>query len=172
MSFLHFLTIPVLIVLIYFLWKLLRDEALFVPLPMNTVRKILEYANPSEKDVLYDLGSGDGRVIIEASKKYGCRSVGVEKNRLLCWITQRKIKKEKLEEKIKIVNSDIFECKIDDATIVIMYLSHRLTQELKGKLKKELKKGTRIFSASHPIEGWKPVKKFKTGHFYTYEYVI
>ncbi|MBI2547212.1 MAG: hypothetical protein HYW23_02070 [Candidatus Aenigmarchaeota archaeon] len=73
---------------------------------------------------------------------------------------------------MRIIKNDLFKEDIRDATIVVIYLSHKLTQQLKMKFRKELKKGTRIVSASHQIDGWKIIRRIKTGHFYSYLYVV
>jgi predicted RNA methylase len=162
------LIIPLLLVL----KSLITQSGFFVPLPMGTVRKILKLANIRKNDVLYDLGCGDGRIIISAAKEYGIKSVGIEKNGFLAWICRRKVKKNNLENKVKVIQDDIFNQDLSRATIVVMYLTQKLNDKLKPKLEKELKKGTRVISASHILKGWKEVKKIKTGHFYTYLYKI
>jgi len=159
----------------FFLWgivKLARQEGFFVPLPMGTVRKMLRLANIKKGDVLYDLGSGDGRVVIEAAKTYGIYAVGIEKNILLYLISRLNIKIRKLEGRIKILNKDFFKENLNEANIVTIYLTPKLNKKLEPKFKKELKRGARIVSAAHEIEGWRPIKKIKTGHFWVYLYKI
>lgn len=148
------------------LWlELVRNEAPPIPLPKDTIRKMLRLANVKKNDVVYDLGSGDGRIVSIASKEFNAKSIGIEKNRFMVWLSRMKNPGE------KIIHNDIFKQNISDATVVVMYLSHKLTQRLKPKLLK-LKKGTRIVSTSHPIEGWKEVRKIRTGHFYSYLYKV
>jgi predicted RNA methylase len=161
-----------LIPLLLAMSSLITQSGFFVPLPMATVRKILKCAKIRKTDVLYDLGSGDGRVVITAAKEYGIRAVGIEKNRLLAWISKLRVKRNGLEDRVKIINKNIFNTNLSDASIVVLYLTQRLNDELKPKLEKELEKGTRVLSASHIFKGWKEVKKIKTGHFYTYLYKI
>lgn len=160
------LAIPLIIPLVI----LVTQSGLFVPLPMYTVRKILRLAKIRKNDILYDLGSGDGRVVIEAAKRYGIKTVGIEKNKLLAWISRMKVKRNEIENRVKIINGDIFKQDLSDASIVVVYLTQKLNEKLKPKLERELKKGTRVISASHVFKGWKEVKKIKTGHFYTYLY--
>lgn len=160
------------VICVWLLYKLIRQEAIFVFLPMGTVREILKLANIRKNDVLYDLGCGDGRIVISAAKEYGIKAVGIEKNDFLVWICKRKVKKNNLEDKVKIIKDDIFNQNLSNATIVVMYLTQKLNDKLKPKLEKELKKGTRVISASHIFKGWKEIKKIKTGHFYTYLYEI
>jgi len=166
----------ILLILVIFFLKilidLLRNEAIFVPLPKGTIRKILRLANVSEQDVVYDLGSGDGRVLVIAAEEFGAKAVGIEKNWLLYKLSKWKIRKSKLSNRIKIIHDNFFNQKISDATVIVVYLSKKLNNELEPKLKEELKKGTRIVSAAHQFSGLKLVKKIKTGHFYSYLYII
>ncbi|MBI2084621.1 MAG: class I SAM-dependent methyltransferase [Candidatus Aenigmarchaeota archaeon] len=154
----------------FFTWlliELVRDEAIPIPLPKDTIRQMLKLAKVSKKDVVYDLGSGDGRIVRIAAKEFGAKAVGVEKNRLLVWLSRKMV-----GNKGRIVHGDIFEENLNKADVIVMYLSHKLVQQLKPKLEKELKKGAGIVSASHPIEGWKEVERIRTGHFYSYLYKI
>lgn len=159
--------------LLFWLWlELVRNEALPIPLPRDTIRKMLKLANVKKNEMVYDLGSGDGRVLIIAAKEFHARAVGIEKNRLLVWLSRWIIRRDNLQDRIKLIHGDIFKENLRNADVILMYLSHKLTQKLKQKFEKELKKGTRIISASHPIEEWKEVKKIKTGYFYSYLYKI
>jgi len=165
-----------LLVITAFLLKawldLIRGEAIFVPLPKNTIRKMLKKANVSSKDIVYDLGCGDGRVLIIAAKEFGARAIGIEKNWLLSKISEWRVKRENLEKKVRIINGDFFRINLSEATVIFTYLSKKLNKQLEPKLRRELKRGTRIVSASHEFKGLKLVKKFRTGHFYSYLYVI
>jgi predicted RNA methylase len=152
--------------------KLATQQSIFIPLPMSTVKKILTNAKIKENDVLYDLGSGDGRIIVTVAKNYGIKAVGFEKNRILAWITKIKIKRSKLNDKVKIVNGNFFKQNLSNANIIVLYLTQKLNDKIQPKLERELKKGTRVISASHIFKGWKEYKKVKTGHFYTYFYKI
>ncbi len=158
-------------ILLWILIELFRDEAIPVPLPKNTIRKMLKLARTKKNETFYDLGSGDGRTLVLASKEFGTKSFGIEKNRLLVWWTRLRIRRNKLQNKIKVVHGDIFKESYDNADVILIYLSHKLTQKLKPVFEK-LKKGTRIVSASHTIDGWKEVEKIRTGHFYSYLYKI
>ncbi len=149
------------------LWlELARNEAPPIPLSKNAIRRMLKLANVKKNDTVYDLGSGDGRVLEITSKEFNAKAVGIEKNRLLVWLSRKRLPNS------RIIRNDLFKEDISDATVVVIYLSHKLTQKLKPKFKSELIKGTRIVSASHPIEGWKEIKKIRTGHFYSYLYKI
>lgn len=152
--------------------ELVRNEAPPIPLPKDTIRKMLKLADVKRNDVVYDLGSGDGRTVIMATKEFGSKAIGIEKNRLLVWLSRRMVRKNNLQNKTKIIHNDIFKENLRNADVILMYLSHKLTQKLKSKFEKELRRGTRIVSASHPVIAWEEVKRIKTGHFYSYLYKI
>jgi predicted RNA methylase len=158
--------------LVYIWFKLLVAEAIFIPLPMSTVRKMLRLARIRRDDVLYDLGAGDGRVIITAAKDYGCEVVGIERSRLIAALCKWNIKRSGLNNRIKLLEKNYFDVNLSKATVVTAYLSQRQNNMLAPKLKKELRKGARIISASHTFPGLREVRKIRTGHFYTRLYKI
>ncbi|MGC8993383.1 MAG: methyltransferase domain-containing protein [Candidatus Aenigmatarchaeota archaeon] len=165
--------LAIITVFLFKVWiDLLRNEAIFVPLPKNTIRKMLRVAKISDKDIVYDLGCGDGRVLVIAAKEFGAKAIGIEKSYLLSKIAEWKIKKEKLDDKVRIINKDFFKVNLSNATVIFAYLSKKINRKLEPKLKRELKKGTKILSASHEFNSFKLVKKFKTGHFYSYFYIV
>ena len=157
-------------VLIYFLVLLARNEAVYIPLPQETIDSMLKMAEIGPDDVLFDLGSGDGRVVIAAAKKYGIRAVGIEKSRMLAWLSKRAVRKNMLEDRVYIVNGDFFKQDLSDATVVTAYLSQKINDRLEQKLRKELKQGTRILSADHTFN-FEERAKAKTGHFWTHLYM-
>jgi len=146
------------------------QSGFFVPLPMETVRKILRSAKIKKNDVLYDLGSGDGRIVITAAKEYGIKTVGIEKNSILQWLSKWNLKRHSVLDRVKLIKDDFFKHDLSDANVVIVYLTPRLNAKLKPKLERELRKGSRVISASHVFKGWKEVAKIKTGHFHSYLY--
>ena len=157
----------------FYMWiKLISFEAIFVPLPRSTIRKMLELAKVKSSDVLYDLGAGDGRVLIMATKEYDCKSIGIERSSLVAALCRYNVKKSGLKEKIKLIEGNYFDVNLSKATIITAYLSQKQNNLLVPKLKRELKKGTRIVSASHTFPGLRRMKKIRTGHFYTYLYKI
>jgi len=172
MLLLHLFLALALLFLLKLLLDLLRNEALYFPLPKETIRRALKLAGVKPGDVVYDLGSGDGRVLIIAAKEFGARAVGVEKNWFLYKLSKWLVKRSKLSDRVKVVHGDLFKQSISNASVVLVYLSQKLNRELEPKLKRELRKGTRIVSASHKFYGLKLKKKVKTGHFYTYLYII
>jgi len=154
------------------IWKLYRQEGFFVPLPMKTVRQMLELADVNSADVVYDLGSGDGRTVIEAVNAYKAKkAVGIEIGTLADLLAKIRMKWKRADKnKVKLIKGDMFGEGIGDATVVTFYLTPKLAEMLKPKMEKELRKGTRVVSAAHEVPGWTPIKKIKTGHFWTYLY--
>lgn len=157
-------------VLIYFLVLLARNEAVYIPLPQETIDSMLKMAEIGPDDVLFDLGSGDGRVVIAAAKRYGIRAVGIEKSVMLAWLSKRAVRKNKLEDRVEIVNRDFLEQDLSEATVVTVYLSKKTNARLESKLRNELKQGAKILSADHTFN-FKERAKVKTGHFWTHLYV-
>ena len=151
---------------------LMRNEAVFFPLPKNTIRKLLKAVDLKKKERLIDLGSGDGRVLIIAAEEFSATAIGIEKNPLLYLISRFNIKRKGLDGLIKVIYGNFFNYTIKDADVVFLYLSKKINKKLEPKLVKELKKGTRIVSAAHQLPSLEYVKKIKTGHFFSYIYVL
>ncbi|MCX8028836.1 MAG: class I SAM-dependent methyltransferase [Brevinematales bacterium] len=124
-------------------WKL---GAAWDPTPMRVINKVLNYLEPKPTDVIYDLGCGDGRFIIEAVKKYNCKAVGIEIDPIRYLITKIRVKKLGLKDKIKVVWADFFKYPINEATIVFCFLTEEANRKLEIKLSKELSYGTIIVS--------------------------
>ena len=158
-------------VLLYFLYRLARNEAIFIPLPQKTIDEMLRMAEISRDDVLYDLGSGDGRVLVAAAKQFAVTAVGIEKSWVLVWLSKRKIARNGLKDKVQVVNADFFNQDLSEATVVTAYLSQKINKRLEEKLRRELKEGTRILSADHTFN-FTEKAKMKTGHFWTHLYII
>ena len=120
---------------------------------------IIDFADIKKDDILYDLGSGDGRILVEAAKK-NISVIGIEHNLLLNWIAKRKTRKLR---NVKIIQGNIFRQDISKATIIVAYLSRKVTRKLQEKIKRETKDGTKIILVDHPFINWKPVKITKVG---------
>ena len=157
-------------ILAYFFILLARNKAVFVPLSQKTIDVMLRMADVGPDDLLFDLGSGDGRVVIAAAKKYGSRAVGIEKSKILAWFSKKAVKKNGVQDKVRIVNADFFAEDLSEASVVTAYLSRKTNRRLEPKLRKELKEGTRILSADHTLK-LPEIAKAKTGHFWTHLYV-
>jgi len=135
-----------------------RSVAPYVPTPPMVVERMLTIADVKPKDIVYDLGSGDGRIVIAAAQDMGAKSVGVELNTILAEDTTKRIKELGLEERARIIQGDLREVDLSEATVVTLYLLTSSNLELKPMFEKQLKPGTRIVSHDFVIMGWTPVK--------------
>jgi cyclopropane fatty-acyl-phospholipid synthase-like methyltransferase len=127
--------------------KPLREpDVIFVPTPAEVVTAMLKLANVSAKDLVYDLGCGDGMIVTAAAKEFGAHAVGVDINPVRVKEANERVTKAGVTDKVKILNEDLFETNIGQATVVTLYLLQTLNQKLIPKLNKELKPGTRIVS--------------------------
>lgn len=162
----------VIFYLLKILIDLVRGQAIYFPLPKNTIRKMLRLAKANKEDILYDLGSGDGRVLIIAVKEFNVKkAVGIEKSFLLYLISKFIVKINKLDERIEIKWNDFFKESISNATIITAYLNYGVMEKLEKKILEECK-NIRIVSAAHQFPNLKYKKKIKTGHFYCYLYEL
>lgn len=154
----------------------LREPDIFyLPTPQPVVEAMLEMAEVTSKDVIYDLGSGDGRIPITAAKKYGARGVGIDiQPKMVKQATENAIK-EGVADKVTFLNADIYEYDFSDATVVTLYLLPRLNEKLIPQLKK-LKPGTRIVSHSfkmgHTGEAWPADKELEVDGRMIYYWVV
>jgi predicted RNA methylase len=130
----------------------------FVATPTPVVRQMLILADLKPGEVLYDLGSGDGRAVIIAAKDFGAESVGVELRDDLAKRALDSIQKLDLKEKTRIIQKDIFNVNLSSANVVFLYLTTSANEKIKPKLEAELKPGTRVVSHDYEILGWKPLK--------------
>jgi protein-L-isoaspartate O-methyltransferase len=137
----------------------------YVPSPHQIVERMLELAKIKPGEKVYDLGSGDGRVVIAAAQKYDAKAVGIELSSRLVRSSQEEIKRLGLADKASVVHGDVFEADLGDADVVILYLMRDSNNTLKPKLEKSLKPGTRVISHDYEIEGWKPVAEEKVDAF-------
>jgi ubiquinone/menaquinone biosynthesis C-methylase UbiE len=136
-------------------------EVASIPTPMETVAEMLRLANLKKGDVLYDLGSGDGRVVFEAARKYGVRAVGVEIKPHLVEEANRRAKDEGLEKLARFVHADMFRLNLRQATVVTLYLSDSLNERLLPKLLRELRPGSRIVSHDFRMGDWQPEQSIR-----------
>ena len=127
----------------------------FTPTRHATADAMLQLAGVTASDVVYDLGSGDGRILIIAAQKYGATGVGVEIDPRLVEQSWRNANDAEVAHRVKFVVGDLFETDFSDATVVTMYLSPSILNQLAPKLR-SLKPGTRIVSHQFPIRGWPP----------------
>jgi len=125
-----------------------KKDVVFVPTPQEVVDEMLKVANVKSGDVVYDLGSGDGRIPITAAKVHGARGVGIDICDIRIEEATANLKAAGVGDKVKFLKADMFQTDIKEATVVTMYLLPTLNVRLIPKLNKELKPGTRIVSHS------------------------
>lgn len=130
----------------------------FVATPTPVVRQMLILADLKPGEVLYDLGSGDGRAVIMAAKDFGATSVGVELRDDLAKRALDSIQTLELTENTSIIQKDIFTVNLSAANVVFLYLTTSANEKIKPKLEAELEPGTRVVSHDYEILGWKPLK--------------
>lgn len=131
----------------------------FVPTPQNVVDAMLKLANVKKGDVLYDLGSGDGRLVITAAKQYGVRGTGIDIDPQRIQEANANAKQAGVTDLVQFKNQDLFEANFSDATVITLYLLPGINMKLRPKLWKETKPGTRIVSHSFTMGEWEPEKK-------------
>jgi SAM-dependent methyltransferase len=130
----------------------------YVPTPHNIVAEMLRLAAVKQTDVVYDLGCGDGRVIITAAQQYGARGVGVDIDPKRIKESRANARQAGVVERVKFLQQDLFETDIREATVVTLYLLPQLNRELRPKLFRDLKPGTRIVSHDFDMGDWQPDK--------------
>ena len=134
-----------------------EPDVVFVPTPQEVVEGMLVLAQVTSKDVVYDLGSGDGRIPITAAQKYGARGIGIDINPQRIQEANENLAKAGVGDKVKFLNQDLFETDLREATVITLYLLPQLNVKLMPTLKK-LKPGTRIVSHSFDMGDWAPEK--------------
>lgn len=130
-------------------------DVVWVPTNDNLVTRMLDMAKVSSRDLVYDLGAGDGKIAIAAAKQFGAKSVGVEYNADLVSLGQCMVRAERLTDRVKIVHGDIFETDFSDATVVTLYLLPELNLKLRPTIL-AMKPGTRVVSHSFLMGDWQP----------------
>ena len=138
-----------------------REEIPFVPTPIEVVDKMLELAEVKKGDVIYDLGSGDGRIVIRAAKKYGARAVGIEADATLLAKARAAAKAEGVRHLVEFRAEDALKADLSPATVITLYMLPWFNEAMKPSFKKYSKPGIRIVAHDFGIEGWEPEKAVK-----------
>ena len=131
-------------------------DVVYVPTPQVVVDKMLEMAKVGKNDVLYDLGSGDGRIVITAAEKFGTKGTGIEIDPKLVKQATANAEKAKVSDRVQFLEQDLFQTDISSATVVTLYLLPELNLRLRPTLLRTLKPGTRIVSHDFDMGIWKP----------------
>lgn len=151
--------------LFYLWWITHTKDAPWVPMDADVAARVVKIAEVGPEDVFYDLGSGDGRLVIAAAMQ-GAKAYGVEIDFLRVLYSRFWIWLLRLGRSARILHKDIFKADISQASVICTYLIPKTHQRLKQKLVKELKKGTKIIAVAFEYEGWKPVRVDPRGTIY------
>lgn len=158
-------------------WPPQKPQSLapWVSSPVQVVDRMLELSRLKAGETLFDLGSGDGRVLIAAATKFGAKAVGVELSERLVKTSQERINQEGLGDKITVIHANLLDVDISKADVVTIYLLRDSNDLVRPKLESSLKAGARVVSHDYEIRGWKPayVDKPEANHrahvIYVYE---
>jgi SAM-dependent methyltransferase len=141
-----------------------RPEVPYVSTPEEVVKEMLKMANVGEDDVVYDLGCGDGRIVITAAKETGCRGVGIDIDPIRIKESKENAIKAGVSDRVEFILSDLFKADISQATVVTLYLLSKVNLRLRPKLFQELSPGTRVVSHDFNMGQWDPEEsKFLNG---------
>jgi cyclopropane fatty-acyl-phospholipid synthase-like methyltransferase len=155
-----------------------REEIPFVPTPIEVVDRMLELAEVKKGDTIYDLGSGDGRIVIRAAKKHGARGVGIEMDPTLIERARKSAQLEGVSHLVEFRVEDALTTDLSPATVVTLYMLPWFNEAMKPNFQKYLKPGARIVAHDFGIDGWPPVKTEKLpdleyrGSGYKHEHVL
>lgn len=133
-----------------------RPDVMYVPTPNMVVEEMLKVANVGKDDVVYDLGSGDGRIVITAAQKLGARGVGIDIDPQRVQEANQNAQQAGVSDRVQFLQQDLFETDLSQASVVTLYLLPSLNLKLRPKLLRELKPGTRIVSHNFSMGDWKP----------------
>jgi SAM-dependent methyltransferase len=133
------------------------EQVPFVPTPLEVVDRMLEFGAVKKGDIVYDLGSGDGRIVIRAAKQYGVNGVGIEMDSGLVETARAEAKRERVDHLVEFRREDALKADISAATVVTLYMLPSFNKQLRPVLEKQLKPGARIVAHDYPIDGWEPV---------------
>jgi 16S rRNA A1518/A1519 N6-dimethyltransferase RsmA/KsgA/DIM1 with predicted DNA glycosylase/AP lyase activity len=135
----------------------------FAVTPQPLADAMLTLAHVTKDDVVFDLGSGDGRIVVLAAQKYGARGVGIEIDHRLVEIARTVAREGEVADRVTFVEGDLFTADISKATVVTLWLSTPVNRRLEAKLKRELRPGTRVVSRQFPIGAWPPDETILVG---------
>jgi SAM-dependent methyltransferase len=147
-------------------------DVMYVPTPQEVVDAMLRLADVKAADVVYDLGSGDGRIPITAAREFGIRAVGIDIDQQLIAESQAKAKAAGVDKLVSFRNEDLFTADFSEATVVTLFLHDTLNERLKPRLLAELKPGTRIVSHVFRMGDWEPQQSAQVGRSHIYLWTL
>jgi SAM-dependent methyltransferase len=146
-----------LVVALQIIPRLPQPDVKYVPTPQNVVDAMLALAHVTSEDIVYDLGSGDGRIPITAAARYGARGVGIEIDDFYLREAYGNLKKAGVGDRVTFLHADFFQADLREATVVTLFLLPQVNQRLAPKLKRELRHGARIVSHQYAMgDDWPP----------------
>ena len=149
-----------------------RPDVIFVPTPYEVVDEMLRLANVKKGDVLYDLGSGDGRIPVAAAKRFGVRAVGIDIDPKRIEEANENARKNGVTALVTFRQEDLFKTDFSEATVVMLYLLPDLDVKLRPRLLEELRPGTRIVSHQFDMGDWKPNKRVELNGRTVYLWIV
>jgi SAM-dependent methyltransferase len=152
--------------------KLREPDVIYVPTPQNVVDAMLKLANVHSGDVIYDLGCGDGRIVVTAARQFGVRGIGIDINPERIAEARENARSNGVTNRVTFRNEDLFEADIKEASVVTLYLLTSLNLKLRPKLWRDLKPGTRIVSHTFDMGDWKPEKEMEIGAHTIYLWTV
>jgi predicted RNA methylase len=153
--------------LVWLIWPTIIG-APWVPTPRKVAKRMLELADVQETDVVIDLGSGDGRIIMIAANDYNARTIGIEADPIRLLWSRINISRKGLSERATVFSGNFFHKDLGEATVVTIYQTQEINNKLKPKLEKELKPGTRVVSHAFTFNGWEPKTVDRESQLYLY----
>jgi len=154
-------------IFVWLLWPLTIGEV-WVPTSIDVVRSMLELGDVQEGDLVIDLGSGDGRIIMTAARDYKARAIGIEADPIRLVWSRSMIRLKGLSERVKVLWDNFLNKDLGEATVVTVYQNQEINRKLRPKFEKELKPGTRVISHVFTFDIWEPKKVDKKSHIYLY----
>ena len=140
-----------------------QPDVMYGETQMDAVVRMLKLAEATDKDIIYDLGCGDGRFVITAAQQFGARGVGIDIDAALVRGARESARRSGITDRVRFIEADLFTADISEATIVTLYLGPQVNLKLRPKLLKELKPGTRILSYRFDMGDWRPEKAEQIG---------
>lgn len=149
-----------------------HPEVPYVPTREDVMNEMFKMAKVGKSDVVYDLGSGDGRIVIAAAKQFGARGVGIDIDPQRIEESNENAKKAGVTDRVRFIEGDLFDAEIGKATVVTLYLLPSVNLRLRPKLLKELKPGARVVSHNYDMGDWKPDEQTQIGEHMVFLWVI
>lgn len=149
-----------------------QPDVPFVPTAPEVVDAMLRLANVGKNDVIYDLGSGDGRIVITAAQRFGTRGVGVDINPLRVREARENARRAGVQDKVEFRQQDLFDTNVSQATVVALYLLPDVNMRLRPKLLEQLRPGTRVVSHNYDMGDWRADQTEKVGGHTVYLWTI